>query len=182
MPLSPLRLLLFVTAVAFLVGFVQLGILRIAFDKLGLSPESASLLLLCTLFGSLVNLPLFSLKADSAVPPAMPPELPRGPFFMPKPVAGKVMVAVNVGGAVVPVAFSLYLSTHNPLGPLQIAAAVVVVAAVAALAASAAITTSAGAVSSSVRHACMSDYFACCSSHAVGSASLRRQALVKLLR
>lgn len=130
MPLSPLRLLLFVTAVAFLVGFVQLGILRIAFDKLGLSPESASLLLLCTLFGSLVNLPLFSLKADSAVPPAMPPELPRGPFFMPKPVAGKVMVAVNVGGAVVPVAFSLYLSTHNPLGPLQIAAAVVVVAAV----------------------------------------------------
>jgi hypothetical protein len=41
------------------------------------------------------------------------------------------MVAVNVGGAVVPVAFSLYLITHNPLNPLQIATAVAVVAIIA---------------------------------------------------
>lgn len=124
MPLSPLRMLLFVMGLAFLVGFVQLGILRIAFDKLGLSPESATLLLLCTLLGSLINLPLFSLKADSAVPPTKPPELPRWLFPRLVPVAGKVMVAVNVGGAVVPAAFSLYLITHNPLSPLQIVVAV----------------------------------------------------------
>lgn len=36
-----------------------------------------------------------------------------------------------------------------------------------------AIAANAHAVSSSVRAACMSDYFAYCSSHAVGSASLR---------
>lgn len=40
-------------------------------------------------------------------------------------------------------------------------------------AASAAINGAASAVSGSVRSACMSDYFAYCSSHAVGSASLR---------
>ena len=36
-----------------------------------------------------------------------------------------------------------------------------------------ALTPAAHAVSSSVRSACMSDYFAYCSSHAVGSAALR---------
>jgi uncharacterized membrane protein len=131
MPSSPLRLLLFITALAFLVGFVQLGVIRIAFDKLGLSPESAYLLLMCTLAGSLVNLPLFSLKADSAVPPPIPPELARWPFFKLLPFTGKTIVAVNLGGAVVPVAFSLYLMAHNPLTPFHIVAAVTVVAAVA---------------------------------------------------
>lgn len=130
MPLSPLRLLLFVLAVAFLVGFVQLGILRIAFERLGLSPESAYLLLMCTLGGSLINLPLFSIKSDSSMPPAAPPAFARLPFFKPLPFAGKTIVAINVGGAVVPAAFSLYLIAHNPVGGLQIAVAVTAVAAV----------------------------------------------------
>lgn len=115
MPLSPRRLLLFVLAVAFLVGVVQFGLLRIAFDKLGLSPESAYLLLMCTLGGSLINLPLFSLQADSTKPP---------------PFTGTTIVAINVGGAVVPAAFSIYLIAHNPLSAFQIVAAVIVVSAV----------------------------------------------------
>lgn len=41
------------------------------------------------------------------------------------------MVVVNVGGAVVPVAFSLYLMAHNPLNPLQVAIAVAAVAIIA---------------------------------------------------
>ena len=32
MPSPPLRLLLFITALAFLIGFVQLGVIRIAFE------------------------------------------------------------------------------------------------------------------------------------------------------
>lgn len=45
--------------------------------------------------------------------------------------------------------------------------------AVAAIATSVAASTYAGAVSGNVRQACMSDYFAYCSAHAVGSPSLR---------
>jgi len=41
------------------------------------------------------------------------------------------MVAINVGGAVVPICFSLFLIAHNPLNPLQIATAVAVVAIIA---------------------------------------------------
>lgn len=133
MPFSPLRLLLFIVALAFLVIFVQIGLISIAFDKLGLSEESAYLLLLCTLVGSLINLPLLSLKADSEVPLKIPPELMRWPFIKLPPITDKILVVVNVGGAVVPVAFSLYLIDHNPLNPLQVATAVAVVATIAYL-------------------------------------------------
>jgi uncharacterized membrane protein len=126
MPFSPLRILLFILALSFLIIFVQIGLISIAFDRLGLSEESAYLLLLCTLAGSLLNLPLFSLKTDSEVPPQTM-GLTRLPFFMLPPVAGRIMVTANVGGAVVPVAFSLYLITHNPLNLLQVALAVIAV-------------------------------------------------------
>lgn len=127
-PPTPTRLLLFILVLAFLVGFVQLGLISIAFEKLGLSPESAYLLLLCTLAGSMINLPLFSLKADSTSRPEIPPELARWTFFRLPPFAGKVTVVINVGGAVVPVAFSLYLIAHSSLNPFHIAAAVAAVA------------------------------------------------------
>lgn len=128
MPTPPLRLLLFILALAFLISLIQLGLLGIAFDKLGLSPSSAYLLLMCTLAGSMINLPLFTLKADSTTPPVIPPELARWPLFKLPPFTGKIIVAANVGGAVVPVAFSLYLIAHNPLNPLHIAVAVAAVA------------------------------------------------------
>ena len=128
MPFSPLRMLLFILALAFVAVLVQIGLISVAFDKLGLSKESAYLLLLCTLAGSLINLPLLSLKADSEVPLRMPEEMMRWPFFKLPPVTDKITVTINVGGAVVPAAFSLYLIAHNPLHPLQVAAAVAVVA------------------------------------------------------
>lgn len=134
MPISPLRLLLFILAFAVVAVLVQLGAIRIAFDKLGLSPESAGLLLLCTLGGSLLNLPLFSIRAAArARPQALPPELARLPFFRVLPVTGRTMIAVNVGGAVVPAAFSLFLLTQHPLNAWHVATAVALVAGVAYL-------------------------------------------------
>ena len=130
MPSSP-RLLLFILALIFLASFVQVGLISIAFDKLGLSPESAYLLLLCTLIGSMFNLPLFSLKTDSAAQPRIPPELAGLPIFRLLSHTHKMILAVNVGGALVPVAFSLYLIFHNPLNLWQIAVAVAVVALIA---------------------------------------------------
>lgn len=128
MPFSPLRLLLFILALTFLVIFVQIGMISIAFDKLGLSEDSAYLLLLCTLIGSMVNIPLFTLKADSEVPIRIPVELMRWTFFKVPPTTDRITVTVNVGGAVVPVAFSFYLISHNPLNLLEVASAVAAVA------------------------------------------------------
>jgi len=125
------RLLLLIATLVVLAIFVQFGLVSIAFEKLGLSRGSAYLLLLTTLVGSVINLPLFSIAADPDV--VEPPQqelykllgVPRLKF------TGRTVIAINVGGAVVPMAFSLYLLLHNPLDPLQAAEVVAIVAAIA---------------------------------------------------
>jgi len=123
----PPRLLIFIAALAFVVGLIQFGLIDIAFDKLGLSSRSAYLLLICTLGGSMINLPLFTLDADVDAARAMSPKLQRWPLFRPPPFTGKTLVAINVGGAVVPISFSLYLLAHSPLGLVRTTLAVVLV-------------------------------------------------------
>ncbi|MDD2699741.1 MAG: DUF1614 domain-containing protein [Sideroxydans sp.] len=127
MPFSPLRMLLFFLALTLLVVVVQFGLITIAFDKLGLSADSAYLLLITTLVGSLLNLPLFSIKSDIEGTPRIPPMLARMMFIKLPPVTDRILVTINVGGAVVPLAFSFYLFVHSPLSLVQIALAVAVV-------------------------------------------------------
>ena len=131
MPFSPFRLLLLVAALVLFVVVVQFGVVSFAFEKLGLSSHSAYLLLLATLAGSMVNLPLFSVRSEGAASPVLPPELARLPLFRKIPFTGRTTVVVNVGGALVPLAFSLYLIAHRPLTPFEVLAAVGIVAAVA---------------------------------------------------
>jgi len=126
--IPPLRLLLLLAAVMLLVVTVELGVLSVAFDKLGLSPHSAYLLLIVTLAGSPINLPLFSMQAEQPPPEAVPAHVrelleSRGIRF-----TGKTIIAVNVGGGVTPVAFSLYLLAHNPVDPVHALVAVAAVA------------------------------------------------------
>jgi uncharacterized membrane protein len=117
LPYSPLPLLLFVVALGLLLAIVQLGALTIAFDKLGLTPRSAFLLLFVSLFGSAINLPLFTMTAEAAPPPppAVPPALRRLLRQQARAFHGRTLVAVNVGGCLIPAAFSIYLLAHEPL-------------------------------------------------------------------
>lgn len=129
MPFSPFYFALLVVVLGLLAVFVQVGALTLAFDKLGLSPSSATLLLFTSLLGSLINLPLFSVKTEG-----QPPPIPQ-PFrsllkLPPMAFTGKTVVAINVGGCLVPLAFSVYLLRHNPLNPLMVISAVAMVAAV----------------------------------------------------
>ncbi len=112
--MKPLNLVILLFSLGFLLAVVQVGALTIAFDKLGLSPQSAVLLLLASVGGSLINLPLFQLRADPPRPEEMPP---MGRFFQFPALewAGKTVVAVNVGGGLVPLLFSLYLMRQYPL-------------------------------------------------------------------
>ncbi|HEC17385.1 MAG TPA: DUF1614 domain-containing protein [Sedimenticola sp.] len=128
-PFSLPYLLLFLLALGFLVSFVQIGLLTISFAKLGLSPGSAYLLLIASLLGSALNIPLFSIPAERPPPDAIlrAHGLLRAGFMQ---FTGRTVIAVNVGGALIPLLFSGYLLTHNPLGPGQVAIALAVVAAV----------------------------------------------------
>ena len=129
MPFSPFYFALLVVVLGLLAVFVQVGALTLAFDKLGLSPSSATLLLFTSLLGSLINLPLFSVKTEGP-PPSIPQPFRSLLRLPPMAFTGKTVVAINVGGCLVPLAFSVYLLRHNPLNPLMVISAVAMVAAV----------------------------------------------------
>lgn len=127
LPYAPLPLLLLAALIVALITFVQLGVLTIAFEKLGLSPESAVLLLIASVAGSGINLPLFTIRAETPPPGSVPPPpyrllRPRLPEFR-----GRTLIAVNVGGGLVPVLFSLHLVARlaPPVVPLLAAIAIV---------------------------------------------------------
>ncbi|MDT8377055.1 MAG: DUF1614 domain-containing protein [Mariprofundaceae bacterium] len=109
---SPALLIAFIAVLFLLTVIVQIGLVSIGFEKLGLSQQSAMLLLFSSLLGSSINLPLFSLKVKE------PQEgfAPRPSFGLLRPIllpfTGRMQVMVNVGGCLIPITFSLYLFTH----------------------------------------------------------------------
>lgn len=116
---SPFQLMLFLFILAFLLAFVQLGILTIAFNKLGVSPGGAYMLLFCSLFGSLINLPLFTVRAlgpTQQVPTNMWRLLRMNHLVF----EGKTTIAVNVGGCLIPLVFSLYLLANTEIGIIHV--------------------------------------------------------------
>lgn len=110
-PFELQRLGLLILGLVVLMALLQFGMLRIAFDRLGLSQQGAALLFLVSFAGSILNIPLFSFKdghaakGDGESQPT-PHGLLRPPL---RPYTGRTVVACNVGGCVVPVAFSGYL-------------------------------------------------------------------------
>jgi uncharacterized membrane protein len=89
-------------AIALLVALVQVGVFDYAFSRLGISPAIALLLLLASLVGSAVNLPVARLRRRSTT------------------------IAVNVGGALLPVIVSGYLIAYGGIGWQALAAVVIV--------------------------------------------------------
>jgi uncharacterized membrane protein len=124
-PLTPLFLLAaFVLAV--LVAFVQVGILRYAYEKIGVARRYVFAVLMATLLGSYVNIPVAELPPEQVVSNQVVS------FFGMEYVVPQVqewprtIIAVNVGGAVVPTLLSLYLLVKRRLfGPGLLAVAIV---------------------------------------------------------
>jgi uncharacterized membrane protein len=125
MPKIPLRFILLIAALALLVASIQIGLLTVAFEKLDLSANSAYLLFITILGGSLINLPLFSMKSEKPNLEEIPPPLRE--LYSKMPYTGKTIIMANVGGCVVPVAFCLYLLAHHPLNIFKVVIAVAAV-------------------------------------------------------
>jgi len=120
------RVLLFVLALAVLLVVVQVGAITITFSKLGLTRESAFVLLFVSLLGSAVNIPLFTIKSNvptrlrgSYVPAYLQDYLQR--------LGGRTLIAVNVGGCLIPLLFSGYLFVTQPLSLQEVMAGITLV-------------------------------------------------------
>ncbi len=125
---SPFSLILLFLAAGLIFTMVQIGALTIAFGKLGLSRESALLLLASSLLGSLINLRLFRIQAQAASPDDAPPALRPLLSAAMKRFDGHTTIALNVGGALIPISFSFYLLQHHPLPLSDVMLAVFIVA------------------------------------------------------
>lgn len=122
----PLQILAAIFLFATLFVFIQIGVVTVAFDKLGLSQGSAMLLLITSLVGSGINLPLFTVDATREPDPRWTERLRWMAAFYRNLDPKKVLIAINAGGGIIPVAFSVYLLNHNPLSPLIVLAAIAI--------------------------------------------------------
>ncbi len=126
-PFSVLLLALFLALlVPFLILVIEIEIVKTALGKIGLSPGFAFLILVCSLLGSMVNIPLCTREAlmGTGRPECFPLFAPAG---MPA-VAGRQILAVNVGGCIIPLLLCLYLLPRTPLLPTIFATAISTVA------------------------------------------------------
>jgi uncharacterized membrane protein len=117
---------LFFAIVVALAILIQVGLIRRVSSALGLDPFVALIILFASLLGSYINLPLVQLPEERVVSREMV-EIMGVPFLAPIAVdwPGTVL-AINVGGALIPIALSLYLCTRYHLwGPGLIAIAFV---------------------------------------------------------
>ncbi|MDY7000235.1 MAG: DUF1614 domain-containing protein [Thermodesulfobacteriota bacterium] len=99
--------------VLFLFAFIQIGIISVAFHKLGLTGPQVFFVLLGTLIGSAVNIPIYRTKRTArknVLPQIKFFRHYRHPLFAPGPdQTTHQIVAVNIGGCVIPCLLSLYL-------------------------------------------------------------------------
>ncbi|MBW1990584.1 MAG: DUF1614 domain-containing protein [Deltaproteobacteria bacterium] len=108
-PLVFLLMLAFFLLAVFLLPFLLVGLIGEAFIRLGLSPSMIFWLLILTLVGSLVNIPIYTMESREVVTEpvinyfGMRVRLPR------MTTRHQTVLAVNVGGALIPIGISAYL-------------------------------------------------------------------------
>ncbi len=108
-PLTALFIVAFFLFLVFLFIFIQVGLIGYAYERIGISAHLIFPLLLLSLLGSAINIPVTQISGGPMV------SQQRVDFFGSRyviPVVGhheQTVIAVNVGGAVVPTLISLYL-------------------------------------------------------------------------
>jgi uncharacterized membrane protein len=118
MPVVSLVVLFLITL--FFAALIQVHVFEIAFAKLGLTPEITLLLLIGTLVGSGINLPLFDLHTKESAHRVLSPERkPVWEIFQPVR-EGKIVIAVNVGGCIIPVCLCLYFISLQLIDPIKL--------------------------------------------------------------
>jgi uncharacterized membrane protein len=103
-----------ILAILFILFF--LGLVGAAFGRIGFSAQAIMLLLLAVLIGSFINIPLFVLESHEPMVTDTYVTVFGMTYRVPAAVEGsrKTVVAINVGGALIPSIISIYLLLRFP--------------------------------------------------------------------
>lgn len=129
LPVSLLLFLLLLLLLPFIWFALAVNVVELAVSKLGFSPNIAVLLLTLVILGSTINIPLYRVESPTMVADDFTSLWLREFRGIPlRRVQRSTVVAVNVGGGVIPVALALYqFSQGNALAILLVTAIVTVV-------------------------------------------------------
>ncbi len=106
--LSVIVILLIIGLVILLIPLLLLGVIGAAFTKLGFSWITAIVVVLLMLFGSYVNIPVYTIKRDMVRVSPDPTPYSADTQWSHAPV-WDTLISVNLGGAIIPICISLYL-------------------------------------------------------------------------
>ena len=110
------HLLVFILLLGSMVMLIQLELLSFAFVKLGLPPDTGLTILFLSLLGSVINIPLMRVKHGVSQPETEPASY-RGLLKVPlRAFSGNTVIAINMGGCLIPVSVSIYLFSSHSLG------------------------------------------------------------------
>jgi uncharacterized membrane protein len=126
-PLAWQFVLLLVLGLVALITLLQLGILTYAYERLGLDQDAVLIILVMTIVGSAVNIPIARLRSRRPISSGGVVSFFGVRYVVPPLwVREQTVIAINVGGAVIPVALSCYLVVHDRLGLSTLLAVLVV--------------------------------------------------------
>ena len=114
LPLTPTFFSILLGVLVLLVVLIHLGLLRYAYTRIGVSSRAALSLLFALLIGSYVNIPVAELPEQQMMSGK---EITLGVHYVVPVVVDwpGTVIAVNVGGALIPALMSLYLLVKNRL-------------------------------------------------------------------
>lgn len=92
-------------------ALIQVGFINYAFSKIGIGPDYLFSLLFLSIFGSFVNIPIARIPQEKLVSSQTVTYFGFKYVIPPHKVKSESVIAINVGGALVPLGISVYLIT-----------------------------------------------------------------------
>jgi uncharacterized membrane protein len=123
-----------VILLAAVAALVQVGVLSYAYERLGISSSAVFAILVLELLGSSINLPLGWLRSEPGDDPRQVVVFGVVYTVPARTRPRATLVAVNVGGAVIPTALAAYVAGRSGIALEALAATVIVTAGVHVLA------------------------------------------------
>lgn len=128
LPLDQTFFFLFFFLLACLIVLIQINILGYVYKRMGIDRKYIYLLLALSLLGSYINIPIAEIKTEQVMPAQIIRHFGMRYIIPATQDIQRTVIAVNLGGAIIPTLLSLYLMVkHRIVGQAVIGIAIVAV-------------------------------------------------------